>query len=315
MSPALPRRRIDVHHHFYPPEYIASSKSLTARAVTRDWTLARTIEEMDRNDIAVGVLSLSPPGYHQGTNEQNRALARAVNEHARKLRTEHPTRFGHFASVPMPDVDGTLAEIAYALDTLKADGIQLMTSYSDVWLGDAKFAPVFDELNRRKAVVFVHPLEPVCCHNLIEGVPPAVLEFPHDTTRTITSLLVTGTLARCPGIRFIFCHAGGTLPMMRGRMSMGGFMPKGAEVAPKGIDHELLKLHYDVALSANKPALAALFAFVPVSQVLLGTDYPFGATGPTLEGLAEYGLSEADLQAICRTNAERLVPRLKTLAG
>ena len=128
------------------------------RPVVRDWTIARSLEEMDDNGIGTAVLSLSPPGLHHLGLEQVRRLARTVNEHAATLRSTLPTRYGHFAAVPMPDVDGTLAEIAYALDQLRADGIQLMTSYGERYPGSPDFEPVMEELNRRKALVFVHPL-------------------------------------------------------------------------------------------------------------------------------------------------------------
>jgi predicted TIM-barrel fold metal-dependent hydrolase len=303
--------RIDVHHHFFPPEYLAAMGENARRREISNWSLAHTLEEMDKHGVGTAMLSLSPPGIHRGTKDETRLLARAVNDHAAKMRAARPERFGHFASVPMPDVDGTLAEIAYGLDTLKADGIQLMTSYGERWPGHPDFDPVFDELNRRKALVFIHPLEPDCCAHLIDWVPPVLAEFPQDTTRAVFSLLFSGTLSRCPGIRFIFCHAGGAVPMLAGRAIVTGLDRAYAERLPKGIDYELTKLHYDVALAANRPALAALFTYVPVSQVLLGSDYPFGTSADGIAGLEAYGTAPGDLDAIYRGNAERLIPRLK----
>ena len=303
--------RIDVHHHFFLPEYLAAMGPMANMPQVKGWSLAHTHEEMDKNGVGTAVLSLSPPGIHLGASTDSRRLARIVNDHATRLRGSQPVRFGHFASVPMPDVEGTLAEIAYALDTLKADGIQLMTSYGNRWPGHPDFDPVFDELNRRKALVFIHPLEPACCAHLIDCVPAPLAEFVFDTTRCVFSLLFSGTLARCPDIRFIFCHAGGTVPMLSGRAAMTGLDRVFAQKLPNGIDHELKKLHYDVALAAYRPALAALFATVPISQVLLGSDYPFGKTGDGIRGLEEYGLTPADLASIYRGNAERLIPRLK----
>jgi 6-methylsalicylate decarboxylase len=303
--------RIDVHHHFFAPEYLAAMADNAKRPEIRNWTLAHTLEEMEKNGVATAMLSLSPPGIHRGTKDETRKLARAVNEHAAKMRAERPTRFGHFASVPMPDVDDTLSEIAYALDTLKADGVQLMTSYGDRWPGHPDFEPVFQELNRRKAVVFVHPLLPDCCAQVLNWIPPALAEFTHDTNRCVLSLLLSGTLSRFPDIRFIFCHAGAAVPILAGRAAVTGAERMFGERMPHGIDHELRKLHYDVALAANRPALAALFAYVPVSQVLLGSDYPFGTSTDGIRGLDEYGVKPADLDAIYRGNAQRLIPRLK----
>jgi predicted TIM-barrel fold metal-dependent hydrolase len=303
--------RIDVHHHFFAPEYLGAMGEAARRPEVRDWTPGRTLEEMDKNGVATALLSLSPPGIHRGSREETRKLARAINDHAAKMRAGQPSRFGHFASVPMPHVDDTLAEIGYALDTIKADGIQLMTSYGERWPGHPDFDPVFAELNRRKALVFIHPLAPDCCAHLIDWVPPVLAEFPQDTTRCVFSLLFSGTLARCPDIRFIFCHAGGSVPILAGRATVTGLHRMFAERLPQGIDHELKKLHYDVALAANRPALAALFSYVPMSQVLLGSDYPFGTSTDGIRGLEEYGVKPGDLDSIYRGNAARLVPRLR----
>lgn len=303
--------RIDVHHHFYPSEYLAVMGEAGKRPVVRDWTLARSLEEMDQNGIGAAVLSLSPPGLHHLGVEEMRRLARTVNEHGATLRSTHPARYGHFASVPMPDIDGTLIEIAYALDKLGADGIQLMTSYGERYPGHPDFAPVMDELNRRRALVFVHPLAPVCCAASLRWIQPSLFEFTQDTNRCVFSLLFTGTLARFPDIRFIFCHSGAAVPILAGRAAALGFGREFAETMPNGIDHELRKLHYDVALQANRPALAALFAYVPLSQVLLGSDFPFGTSADGIHGLEEYGLKPGELEAIYRGNAERLLPRLK----
>lgn len=303
--------RIDVHHHFYAPEYLAVMGDMAKRPVVRDWTMARSLEEMDKNGVGTAMLSLSPPGLHHLGREEMRHLARAINEHAATLRSTHPLRYGHFASVPMPDVDGTLAEIAYALDTLGADGIQLMTSYGERYPGHPDFVPVMKELNRRSALVFVHPLAPVCCAPSLKWIQPSLFEFTQDTNRCVFSLLFTGTLAQFPDIRFIFCHSGAAVPILAGRAAVMGFARDFADKMPNGIDHELRKLHYDVALQANRPALAALFAYVPMSQVLLGSDYPFGTSADGIRGLEEFGLSSLDLHGIYRGNAERLLPRLK----
>jgi predicted TIM-barrel fold metal-dependent hydrolase len=315
MAEANLRNRIDVHHHFYSPEYLAVMGEMGKRPIVRDWTVGRSLQEMDKNGIASAMLSLSPPGLHHVGNEETRRLARAVNEHAAKLRSTHPARFGHFASVPMPDVDGTLAEIAYALDTLHADGIQLMTSYGERYPGDPAFAPVMEELNRRKALVFIHPLAPVCCAPSLRWIAPSLFEFTQDTNRCVFSLLFTGTLARFPDIRFIFCHSGAAVPLLAGRAAVMGFGREFADKMPNGIDHELRKLHYDVALQANRPALAALFAYVPMSQVLLGSDYPFGTSTDGIRGLEEYGLKPGELAAIYRGNAERLLPQFGRRTG
>ncbi|HXQ54181.1 MAG TPA: amidohydrolase family protein [Stellaceae bacterium] len=307
--------RVDVHHHFYPPEYFELLRGGTGVAGANlagigQWTPAATLEEMDRNGVTTAILSLSPPGPRGADPAAARRLARICNEYGARMCRNHPGRFGLFAPVPMPDIDGTLIEIEYALDVLGADGIELTTSYRDTWLGDPRFDPVMDELNRRKAAVFVHPLAPDCCAGLIDWVPASLIEFPHDTSRAILSLMFGGTLDRLPDIRFIFYHAGGTIPMLAGRIKQSGANRPFLAKVPKGIDHELKKLHYDIALAASRPSLLALFDYVPMSQILLGSDYPFASVGASLEGLEAMGLPPEQVQAIHAGNARRLLPRL-----
>jgi predicted TIM-barrel fold metal-dependent hydrolase len=211
----------------------------------------------------------------------------------------------------MLEVDATLKEIEYTFDTLKADGINLQSNYGDKWLGDATYRPVLEELNRRKAVVYVHPLVAACCRGLSVGTHPAVIEVPHDTTRTITSLLLSGSFARYRDIRWIFSHGGGTIPMMAGRID--AFYGKRANVrdfAPDGIFGELARLHYDTANATSASIMAALLNLVPVSQITYGSDYPYFAFDQRND-LPKLGLSAADVQAIEYGNASRLIPRLK----
>ncbi len=311
-------RRVDVHHHFYPPQYLDAMRKTAGHdrggvnfPGVATWTPAKTLEEMDKHGVQTAILSLSPPGARMLDKEGNRKLARTCNEFAIQVGRDHPGRFGLFAPMPMPDVEGTLKEIEYALDTLKADGIQLMTSYGDKWIGDPEYNEVFEELNRRKALVYVHPLASPCSTDLMEWVPDALIEYPHDTSRAVLSMLFSGTLARCPDIRFIFSHSGGTIPFLSGRILHSGSNRLLLDRVPKGVDYELRKLHYDVALACFKPALAALFAYIPESQILLGSDYPFSSVALSTKGLEEHGLSKEMLDAIYSGNIERLIPRLK----
>ena len=305
--------RIDVHHHLSPPPYIAE---LTARKMgarpTLEWTPAKSIDDMDKAGVATSITSITTPGVRLGDDANARRLARECNEYTAKLVSDHRGRFGMFAVVPMPDVDGTLVEIAYALDVLKGDGIGLLTSFGDKWLGDPALAPVMDELHRRKAVVYTHPTAANCCRNLIPDVTDAVIEYGTDTTRTIASLLFSGTAARCPDIRFIFSHAGGTLPFLTERFTRLPMANKSLEAkVPNGALYELKRFYYDVAQAAHPMALASLLKLVSVSQVLFGTDYPFRTSADHVRGLTEYGLTASDLRAIDRDNALRLMPRLR----
>lgn len=307
---------IDVHHHITPPAWAEGARAAISATIRRtdlllEWTPQRSIEEMDRNGIATAMTSLTNPGVWFGAPQVARSLARASNEYAANLARDFPGRFGVFAALPLPDRDGSLAEIAYAFDVLNADGIGLMTSYEDKWPGDPAFVEVFDELNRRKAVVYFHPTVPKCCSALIPGVSPSVVEFPIDTTRAVTSLLFSGTFARCPDIRWIFSHAGGAIPMVAHRMAnIMEADPRNAMKAPQGALHELRRLYYDTAQAANPCAMSALFALTGVSQALFGSDYPLLGISQTRKGIASLGLASEDLAAIGRHNALRIFPRL-----
>jgi len=238
-------------------------------------------------------------------------VTRACNEFGAKLAQDHPTRFGLFAAMPLPDVDGTLMEIAYAYDTLKADGIALFTSYGDMWLGNGKFRPVMEELNRRKAVVHVHPTAANCCRNLEYGAAPGSIEYGTDTTRAMIGVTFSGDAARFTDIRFIWSHAGGSAPFLAGRIDGGS--RNAPERMPNGFIHEAKKFYYDTAGATNRGALASLLQLVPSSQVLFGTDFPPGGTSAEIsKALAEVGFfNEGDLRMIERENAMRLLPRLK----
>jgi predicted TIM-barrel fold metal-dependent hydrolase len=317
-SPAV--RIVDTHHHFFPPAYLEPLAAWNDKAglpgqtpIQRAWTVARAIDDMDRNGVATAVLSISTPGIWFGEAEATRKMARICNDYGAELARAHPGRFGLFASVPMPDVDGTLREIEYALDVLKADGIGFMTNYGDKWPGDPMFAPVFAELNRRKTIAYFHPLAPNCCAGtLIPGVTGSPVEYVFDTTRAVISLLVNGTFARMKDTRFLFSHAGGTIPMLAGRIANALKGRKDiAEIAPDGIDAEFRKLYYDTANSFYAPTMAALTSYVPDSQVLFGTDFPYLTIGQNLDGLRKLGLGAAQMKAISHDNAIRLIPRLQ----
>ena len=234
-----------------------------------------------------------------------------MNEYAADLGRSHPGRFGLFAVIPLPDTEGSLREIEYAFGVLNANGIGLMTSYDDKWLGHPAYEPVFEELNRRKAVVFVHPTTALCCRALLPDVSPIMLEIPQDTTRTVTNLLISGTFTKFKDIRFIFTHAGGSVPMVLGRMHQ--YANKNiAEKAPNGIEYELKRLHYDIAGTAYRPAIAALTNLVPTTQILFGSGNPFIPLAETTEGMMQLGFSADDLRLVGRENALALLPRLKT---
>jgi predicted TIM-barrel fold metal-dependent hydrolase len=271
-----------------------------------------SIEDMDKSGIAASILSLIQPSASIGDVEKARRVARLSNEFCAQLARDYPGRFASFATIPLLDAEGSLKEIEYAFNTLKAHGISLMTSYQDKYLGDAAFAPVWEDLNRRKAVIYTHPLSPECCRNIKSEVPPAVVEYATDTTRTIASLVFSGTAARYPDIRWIFSHSGGTMPFLLSRFTRHEMEMKerAKERMPKGLMYELKKFYYDTAQGNHSGALAALMKIVTPAQVLFGTDFPFRDGAEEIEGLAAFRFKPKDLRAIERENALRLLPRL-----
>ena len=305
-------RRIDVHHHFAPPAWVSEVRGRPLlQAANTTWTPEKSIDDMDRGGVAGAVVSITNPGLWFGDAAATRRVARACNEYGAKLVQDHPTRFGLFAAMPLPDVDATLQEIAYAYDTLKADGIGLMTSYGDLWLGHASFRPVMEELNRRSAIVHVHPTAANCCRNLSYGVAPGSIEYGTDTTRAITGVAFSGDAARFPNIRFIWSHAGGTVPFLAGRID--GASNNAKDRMPRGFIYELKRFYYDLAGAANKGAIASLLQLVTPAQVLFGTDFPPGANSlDVVKALAEIGMfNAADLRAVERDNAVKLFPRFR----
>jgi 6-methylsalicylate decarboxylase len=310
---APPAHRIDIHHHFSPPAWIAEVKNreLLQRA-NAQWTPARSVEDMDQAGVATAMLSITNPGLWFGDRQVTRRLVRECNDYGADLVARYAKRFGLFAAMPLPDVEATLREIEYAYDTLKADGVHLFTSYGDLWLGDALFMPVMEALNHRKAVVHVHPTAANCCKNLVPDVPPGILEYGTDTTRAILGVLFSGTATRFPDIRFIWSHAGGTAPFLVSRIERGAQALKGKETRlPKGAVHELKKFYYDLAGASHVGAVSSLLQLIGADKVMFGTDFP--PAGPSVDvvrSLSGLGFSSAQLRAIERDNALGLLPRL-----
>jgi predicted TIM-barrel fold metal-dependent hydrolase len=307
--------RIDVHHHPSPPSYL-SARQARDRAYEwqSTWSVAKTLDDMDKGGVAVSLLSL--PHSVQvwpGGKDETRDLARDWNEFMTRMAIDHPGRFGVFAALPILDIEGSLREIEYALDTLKADGVALMTNIGDKWLGDEHYVPVLEELNRRGAIVYTHPVAPNCCRDLLDGVSDSLIEYNTDTTRAMTKLLFTGMAGRYPRIRFIFSHAGGTFPYLLGRF-LRTFSRASDEIKasmPGGLIAALNRFYYDTANSAQPYTMGSFVKAISLSQLLFGTDFPYAAAAAIVAGLAGCGFSEAELRAIDCENAYRLLPRLK----
>src|SRR6266571_5738720 len=303
--------RIDTHHHFTIPKLFELSTAKGVNQPTlKGWTPEKSIEEMDQGGVATSIISISDPGVWFGDNAAARSLARECNEYGVKVVKNYPGRFGQFAVLPLPDVEGSLKEVEYALDALKMDGIGVLSSYQGKYLGNPYYAPLMEELNRRKTVVFCHPFCAACDAEatLTDGQNRGV-EFVFDTTRTILSLLSTGTVARFPDIRFIWSHGGGTVPYITSRLA-----GVGQQLLPKGVMYELQKFYYDTAQAFNPYTMPSFKKMVPPSHILFGTDYPLGGGTAAIvaKGLADNGsFTATEMQSIDRENALELLPRLK----
>jgi predicted TIM-barrel fold metal-dependent hydrolase len=293
--------------------------------VFKGWTPARNVDAMDQAGVAIAITSAATYLAHRVDLEERGGpvkdndimgrLARELNEAGAKIVSDYPGRFGLFAVLPLPyDIDGSLREIEYAFDTLKADGVCLGTSYGDKWLGDSTFTPIFEELNKRKAVVDTHPVSTNCCVNLVPHVNAATIEYGTDTTRTIVNLLESGTSARYPDIRFIFSHAGGTMPFLIERILGHANLTKKLASPPDAGSrlYEIQRHYYDTAQTANPASMSALRKVVPDSQILFGTDFPYSGIVSDVSDLKECGVfTAAECEKIGRENALKLFPRFK----
>ena len=339
-TPAASPRRMDLHHHF-------ASDRLKKRLVEakrqgwetfEDYSPAKALEAMDQAGVSTAFLSCSTPGIWMGDDfaaerDQTIALARDMNDYAAKLMSDHKGRFGLFAVLPLPDVDASLREIEYAFDTLHADGVGLLTSYGNHWLGEKIFEPVLDELNRRNAIVYTHPTDAPCCHSLANA-NPATLEWLTDTARSIMSMLsenpaaVGGRGGRGPGssqpspatryanIKFIWSHAGGSLIGVASRVVgtiSASDLARPAE--PNSHLYHIRRFYYDTAGSANPILMQGIAKLAGASQIVFGSDYPFGGAAPIVSiarGLETCGFSAQELRGIDRENALRILPKYRS---
>ncbi len=315
-------QRIDVHHHIIPPVYLEAMRRVgIADPIPGvdypDWDVQTTLAVMDRQGIATAMVSISEPGVYFRSVALARDLARQINEFSARLVADHPQRFGAFAVLPLPDVEAALRELAYALDTLKLDGIGLLTNYRGTYLGDAALDALFAELNRRQVVAFIHPSTPPSTDQPTFGLPPSLYEFTFDTTRMVANLLYSGTLDRYPHLRLILSHAGGTVPYLTKRLTFGPTIGSYLKArAPQNLIASLRQLYYDVAMSASPYALPSLQALVDPSHILFGSDYPFmpePSVADNVAGLADYeGFDQQAQWMIERENALALFPRLQS---
>jgi 6-methylsalicylate decarboxylase len=272
-----PTSAIDFHAHFVPDFYREAATGAgygnpDGIAGFPQWSLNEALAMMDRNGIRVAVASVSSPGIHFGDDAAARRLARGVNEFNAGVVAKYPDRFAFLASLPLPDIEGALAEITYAYDVLHADGVTLKTNARGLYIGDPAMEPVLDALDQRHALAVLHPTSPPGSDAVAQGWGRPMLEFPFDTTRAVADLLLRGGLTRHPGIRLVVPHGGGALPALGDRVDL--FASIFVAGAPAVAD-QLRNLYYDLAGAPVPRQLPALLELTDPSHLLYGTDWPW----------------------------------------
>lgn len=315
VSAAETARAIDFHHHFNPRFLVeaASGNRVGNNAGGLNWDLAYSLEDMDKSGIAKAIIS-PPTGFTERIAREMRvAMLRRVNEFGANLVRDHKDRFLQLVYVPLPDVDASLKEIERGFDEFKTVGACFATSYGDKYVSDAAFAPVLEELNRRKAILYFHPLAGACCTRIFPAIPEEanLVEIPYDTGRAVMGLLLSGAFVKYRDIKWVFSHSGGAIPMFAGRFRRLTQEEDLSKVAPNGLDAEFRRLYYETANASSPPTIAALLKFAPISQVMFGSDHPYVSDADNLADLRSCGLSQAEMNAILYENAERLIPQLK----
>jgi predicted TIM-barrel fold metal-dependent hydrolase len=309
---------VDLHHHVIPDFYWKASNEdgNAAGGITPPrWSLDTAVAYLDEAGIDIAVPSISTPGVHFGDDAAARTLARQVNEYLAGIKHDRPDRFGAFATLPLPDVDGSLDQIAYAFDVLELDGVSIFTNAGGSYLGDSRFDPIFAELQRRAAVVFVHPTvspDPIA-HTL--GLPDSLLDYPVDTSRAIAKLHYSNTLARTPDVKYVFVHAGGTIPFLASRFAIVDQMDVIPGAQERGTFADALpRLYWDTASAFTDPVLHILRSVAGLDNVVFGTDYPYPRDAISIGGLRQIQntaeLDDGERRGVLGGSAARLIPRL-----
>lgn len=309
-------RRIDVHQHLVPPfwaEALPRHGGDPSGWHSPAWTPEAVLRFMDEQRIATGILSLTAPSVTGWRSAERREMARRVNTYVAELVAKTPSRFGNFATVPLPDVDAAVAEIDHAFDALSVDGVVLLTNHDGIYLGDPRYAPVWEALARRAAVVFLHPAAPPI--DVVRGMPGPIVDYPFDTTRTAVHMVLNGVVDRYPEVKIILSHAGGFLPYASRR-----FAELSAALDPNGPSADALidkfqRFYFDTALSTGAAALPSLMAFARQGHVLYGSDFPYApaVVGASFTAQLDSSTDIADAQRarINRSNALALFDRLR----
>lgn len=320
--------KIDVQHHIIPQSYVDQLASIGITGALGlpfpKWSPEASLRFMKKLDIEIAVMSISTPGVCFQDEKFSRDLARDCNKVMAETKCLHPGRFGGFAALPLEYPEASIEEIRYALDDLGLDGIGLLSQYNGRYLGDERFDGAMAELNRRKAVVYVHPNDPADAYDPKLGIPNALIEAPFETTRTVANLMYNGTTDRYPDIRFILAHGGGTIPFLAWRMALIQYAQKGKKTpilrtlydlmfksAPETGLNIIRKMYVDTGLTSGAAALKALKEFPGPSRVVFGSDFPFAKVAPIVaKNLSKDGdFTDAELEAIFHGNGRELFPQ------
>ena len=318
----MSRGKIDTHAHYVPPAYrrYLEEEAFFGGQATPAWSPEAALDEMETLGVETSVLSVARPGFWFGNAERAAGMARHVNEYAADLVRDQPDRFGLFAALPLPDVDRALREVEYAFDDLHCDGVILLANCDGVYVGDPRLEELMAELDRREAVVFVHPnalpAEP------LPGVPVFVADFLLDTTRAALNLIRHGVLRRYPRLKVILAHGGGMLPYASHRIASltpikenpeSGASSEGEAIDRAGFLAECGRFYFDTALTASPHSMPSLMAFAQPGHVTYGSDWPYAREDNSEYFTAQldaYPLSDASRSSIERGAAELLIPRL-----
>ncbi len=268
--------RVDIHTHLAPPfwaDALSSHGGDPSGWAAPEWSPEKLLDFMGEERIAISMLSLTAPGIEGWRGDDRVDIARRVNDYGAGLVADRPDRFGYLASLALPDVDAGLAEIRRCYDNLGVDGVCLHSNYEHIYLGDDRFLPIWEELDRRSATVFMHPTTPEA--KVLPGIPGPIEDYPADTTRSALQLVVAGHMTRFSKVKIILSHGGGFLPYAASRFAelIASLHPN--RTAEFLLD-ELSRFYFDTAL-VGPSGLPSLLAFARPGHILYGTDYPYAS--------------------------------------
>ncbi len=308
--------RVDVHAHFLPEVYrtalLAAGLEKVDGMPVPDWDARTHLALMDRLGISTSLSSVSSPGVHFGDHASARKLARQVNDEGTRIVHAHPGRFGLFGSLPVPDVPGAIDELGYCYEELGVDGIVMLTHVGDTYLGDPALEPLFEELDRRHARVFIHPTSPLCWEETSFGRTRAMIEFLFDTSRAVVNMVLNGVIARYSNVVFIVPHAGAALPVIADRVAAFAFILE--DLDPRAdVLGDLARLHYDLAGFPLPRQLDAILALTTADHLHYGSDFPFtpdAVVAMLAEPLDAIERPSGSIPDTLAANTRRLFPHL-----